>query len=201
MEAIPVFHCLYHDYALSYGTVHQLGGEHPGAYTYGEALILNSGQALMVENYYKEDIGTDRFSRELEYLRRLCQARKRAHKWLTFGRWLPPVDLATDIVRVTFGPSPEDTMRVPAVLTSSWGLEDGSVCILLINHTGHPRRASYTIPTETYGLAAESVEVAELGEDGEKPVDCADGHSALDRVDVVPRWSVRVLVLRPAGRR
>jgi hypothetical protein len=99
---IPLFHSVYHDYAITYGSVLQLTEVHPRAFFYGEALVLVGGQQLMVEGYLSADVGTDRYSEYLEYLGGLVQARKRAREYLLFGRWLPPVEMEVDDVEVAW---------------------------------------------------------------------------------------------------
>ena len=188
---IPLFHSVYHDYALTYGSVLQLTEEYPDAYYYGEALVLTGGQQLMVEGYMAWDIGTDHYAEYLSYLRKLVQAHRAARRFLLYGRWMPPVVTNVDRVQVRWSRTRPPKKGIPAVLGSAWYL-DGSLCLVFVNHTDQERTIQYRLPLGEYGLAGDGCVLYDLTEGTESPVERLAGETVERREQIAAR-SPRVL--------
>ncbi|MBI3944536.1 MAG: hypothetical protein HY321_01325 [Armatimonadetes bacterium] len=193
---IPMFHSVYHDYAMTYGTVQTLDQPFPDAYYFGEALVMTGGSQPMVCGYFAHHVGTDAFSDYLGYLERLVKARKRARNYLTYGRWLPPVAMEAQEVDVKWSDQARPK-RTPAVLSTCWGDEAGSVGIVMVNHTGEEQKVRYSFRAADYGLPAGELVLLELAPEGEKVV--AAGLSAdFQREESIGPRQPRVFMVRPA---
>jgi len=164
---IPMYPSVYHDYAMTYGTVQTMDQSFAEAYYLGEALVFTGGSQPMICGYFAKHVGTDEFGDYVEYLERLVRVRKRARKFLTYGRWLPPVQMEAETVEVQWSDDGRPK-TVPAVITTSWGADDGSVGIVMVNHTGEDRSIRYQFQGERTGLSGGTFTLAELTAEGEK---------------------------------
>jgi hypothetical protein len=191
---IPLFHSVYHDYAITYGSVLRLTEKFPEAYYYGEALVLAGGQQLMVEDYMAWDIGTDHYADYLAYLRKLVQVRRWARPYLLYGQWMPPLELSADKVEVHWSASKPPKTGISAVLNSVWYL-DGVLCIVLANHTGQERTFEYCLALSEYGLENNAHTLWELTEEGEIAQGRAED-GIIARSGTIGARSPRVFVIR-----
>lgn len=191
---IPMFHSVYHDYAMTYGTVQTLDQPYPDAYYFAEALVFTGGSQPMVCGYFSHHAGTDAFSDYLGYLESLVKARKRARNYLTYGRWMPPVRVDVEDVDVEWSEKSRPK-RAPAVIATCWGDADGTVGMVMVNHTGEARTVGYTFKGEEYGFGGGNLVLSELTEEGEKTL--AEGLPAVfHREEMIDRRQPRVFVVR-----
>lgn len=191
---IPLFHSVYHDYALTYGTAMRLVEQFPDAYYYGEALVLNGGQQLMVEDYMAWDVGTGHYDHYLTYLQTLLEVRHNAHDYLTMGEWVPPVDMDVHNVDIQWSATHPAKTGVPAVITSTWRL-NGSLCLILANHTASAQEIAYTLRLADYGLSPDACCLFRL-EENQEPVECSLAPDGLHRRETIPARSAVAYVVR-----
>lgn len=192
---IPLFHSIYHDYAITYGSVWQLTDTHPDAYCYSEALVLAGGQQLMVEGYLTSDVGTSNYQDYLQYMRRLLQARVSVRPHLLYGEWLPPVTMQVDTVDIKWSDRQPPKRDIPAVITSSWGDEDGSICLVFVNHTAETRTIRYELRCADYGIKPGSANLIEkVGE--EERVLAENLPEVFEREESFAPRSPRVFIIR-----
>ena len=166
---IPMFSSVYHDYAMTYGSVQTMDEAFEDTYYLGEALVFAGGSQMIICGYFAKHVGTDEHGECLDYLERLVRARKRARKYLTYGRWLPPVAMDVEQVEVRWSDDGKPK-RVPAVVTTSWGAADGSVAVVMVNHTAAERTVRYSFRADDYGLSGRGLRLSELTQDGLRPL-------------------------------
>lgn len=141
---IPMFHSVYHDYHISYGTVSTFKPrthrdtifmEH---FYYSEALTLVGGGQLMISGPAAGDETNEKFKPFFDYMETLTRTRKAARRHFNLGRWLPPLPLACDTVDIRFSKDLPPKQGIPAVLSGCFEY-DGEVLAVLVNHTREPR--------------------------------------------------------------
>ncbi|MBI3944509.1 MAG: hypothetical protein HY321_01185, partial [Armatimonadetes bacterium] len=200
---IPMFHSVYHDYHMTYGTTSTFqpargAGEFIwDGFRLSEALVLVSGCQLMISGVFAGDENKDEFARQLRYMEVLTRARKAGRKFFNLGVWKPPLPIQCDQVAVTYSANRPPKEGIPAVLSGCFELE-GELCAALVNHTEQSREAVVDISPKAYGLAGESFEIwsvypgaetrlGRIGPEGEK------------RTVTLSPASAQVLILRPVG--
>ena len=192
--SIPIYHSVYHDYAMTYGTVQTMDQKFPDAYYLGQALVFTGGSQPMICGYFAKHVGTDAFKDYLDYLERMVKIRKRARNYLTYGRWLSPVEIKVEEVDAKWSDE-ANPKRVPAVFTTTWGDEEGSVCVVMVNHTAQDRKVKYSFLGEEYGLDSGNLSLIELTEDGEKVL-ARDLPSTFGREETIGARQPRIFVVR-----
>ena len=144
----------------------------------------------------------DQYRREAEYLRDLAQCRSRAHKFLSEGEMLAPLDIG-EIPKVTVeGFSIWDAkkpyhLEIPAVLTSAWRAADGSVAIALTNFTDEDRSVRLDIPLASLGLYPNAkYNIVRIRPDGIRPAGDFAG-PRLRLTQPMPARSALILEISP----
>ncbi|MBI3944557.1 MAG: hypothetical protein HY321_01430 [Armatimonadetes bacterium] len=194
---IPMFHSVYHDYHLTYGTVQTFQERNPDLFRYGEALCLVGGGQLGVSGFFTGDERKPQAQPYLEYMEMLSKAHVAARAWLNLGVWKPPAAVACECVAIAAMPDLPPTQGIPAVLSGCF-LLDGEVCVVLVNHTQRPQQAVVTLPPAGHGMAAGAFSVrrthpgpeTDLGRTG------PDGDARAFTFDPA---SAQILVLRPVA--
>ena len=191
---IPLSNSVYHEYGMVYGSGQPMDRVLPDAFYLGYALVLVGGTIPLISGYFAKHVGTDELKDYVEYLVRLVKARKSAHKYLAFGRWLPPVELEVEEVDAQWSEEGKPK-RVPAVVTATWKDEEGSVCLALVNHTGQERKIKYSFPGEGYGMTNGGLTLVELTEDGERVL-ASDLPPTFEREEEIGPRQPKVFVVR-----
>ncbi|MHC4872375.1 MAG: DUF6259 domain-containing protein [Planctomycetota bacterium] len=153
---IPMFHSVYHDYHISYGTVSTFVPT-PGAavipehFYYSEALTLVGGGQLMISGLFAGDETKEKFQPLLNYMENLTRARISARKFFNLGRWLPPLEIDCEATEVPF----TDKLKkknIPVILSGCFEFE-GELCAALVNHTGREVSGTVNFYPKLYGLS------------------------------------------------
>ncbi|MBN1257334.1 MAG: hypothetical protein JXA52_06475 [Planctomycetes bacterium] len=164
---IPMFHSVYHDYHITYGTVSTFKPR--GAsdlmsmdkFRYAEALTLVGGGQLMISGVFGEDDKNERFAPFFNYMEMLTRTRIAGRKWLNLGVWKPPVDINCALCAVPFSGTLPPKERIPAIISGCF-LLDNQLCIILVNHTAQPQSASFSMDLQEYGLEGDNFTLKEL---------------------------------------
>ncbi|MBI3944510.1 MAG: hypothetical protein HY321_01190 [Armatimonadetes bacterium] len=200
---IPMFHSVYHDYHMTYGTTSTFqaargaGAVVSDGFRLSEALVLVSGCQLMVSGVLAGDERKEGFQPQLDYMEKLTRARKAGRKFFNLGVWKPPLTIECERVDVAYSANRPPKEAIPAVLSGCFELE-GELCMALANHTEQPRDAVVDISPKAYGLAGEAFELwsvypgaetrlGRIGPEGEK------------RTVALGPASAQVLILRPVA--
>lgn len=162
---IPMFHSVYHDYHISYGTVQTFADDNLEAFRYGEALSLVGGGQLMVSGFFEGDDRNEKCRPHLEYMETLIRARMTARRWLNLGEWKPPLTVSCECVSVPFSKTAPPKQDVPAVLSGCYLLDD-ALCIVLVNHTDRRQKVGFELDGKDVGLPGGRFELATLYPEG-----------------------------------
>ena len=192
---IPMFHSVYHDYHMTYGTVSSFKQRDLAHFWYAEALCLVGGQQLMLAGFFAGDWDNDRFRPHTEYMLMLGRAHVAARTWLNLGEWRPPARVRCEAVDIPIEDRP-DKRSQPAVVSGAFAL-DGTACVVLVNHTNSEQSATVTVDPARCGLAGGAWDLRRIHPDetmlGEGLTQAAD-------VDVTfAPTSAQVWTLGPAG--
>lgn len=201
---IPLFHSVYHDYHLTYGTVSTFKPNtgdrlfNFDAFRLREALCLVGGNQLMVSGFFAGDEKREEMQPQLRYMETLVAAHVAARKWLNLGAWKPPAALQCDVVDVDMTESqtkPSPPKRgIPAILSGCFELE-GELCIALVNHTAQPRTATLQLDPSAYGLDGQRFSVRKIYPENAEPA--SSGSQQIDINVRVPAASAQVFVVAP----
>ncbi len=154
---IPMFHSVYHDYHMTYGTVSDfknpktLEKANMEAFRLQEALCLTGGGQLMISGFFAGDENAEKFHEQREYMENLIKAHMAARKWLNLGVWKAPLNIRCDKVSVKYLPDLPPKENIPAVLSGCFEL-DGQLCAVLVNHTSITRKISFELQLANYGI-------------------------------------------------
>jgi hypothetical protein len=194
---IPMFHSVYHDYHMTYGTVSTFRptGRVPVEFEWfccGEALALIGGGQLMVSGASKGDENRPEVQPYYDYMNTLVRARGSATRFFNLGTWRSPLDLecARVSVLVTADGAPKE--NIPAVLNGCFEL-DGELCIVLVNHTPTEQRLSFTLNPETYGFGPGPLRLSVIHPKDEPVADGVTG--SLRHEATLPPRSAQVMLL------
>lgn len=161
-QPIPLFHSVYHDYHMTYGTsstftpVRRNPPVPMEAFRYAEALCLVGGGQLMISGFFAGDENRETARPYLDYMETLTRAHVAARKWLNLGVWRPPLNLRCDLVAVPFSDKLPPKKGIPAILSGCFEL-DGELCLVLVNHTDHERKGTFDVDARGSGLAGRDV--------------------------------------------
>jgi hypothetical protein len=153
---IPMFHSVYHDYHITYGTVSTFKPRRSGQahflehFHYAEALTLVGGGQLMISGVFGGDEDKEKFRPFFEYMEKLTRARKCARNHFNLGRWLPPPAVDCDRVDVKYNSNRPPKVNIPAVLGGAFEYES-EVVVPLVNHTEQERAATVDLAPERFG--------------------------------------------------
>ncbi|MBI3944482.1 MAG: hypothetical protein HY321_01035 [Armatimonadetes bacterium] len=157
MMPIPMFHTVYHDYHMTYGTrgtIRPARGRQPEEFEWfrcGEALALVGGGQLMISGAQKGDEDRPGIQPYYEYMNTLIRARMAATRFLNLGVWKPPLALECARVDVMVQKGKPPKRNVPAVLNGCFELE-GELCVALVNHTAAEQAVALTLDPAAYEL-------------------------------------------------
>lgn len=199
---IPMFHSVYHDYHMTYGTVSTfkpVTGDRKfclDLFRFREALVLAGGSQLMVSGFFTGDENREHIQPQLNYMETLVRAHMAARKWLNLGVWKPPVPLECDTVDLDVNESNagERSPRrgIPAVLIGCYEL-DNELCIVLVNHTGQERKAAFSLDPKAYGLAGSRFVLKRVHPDAPRVLSETEGILRFE--GVLPPASAHALVV------
>ena len=137
---IPMFHSVYHDYHITYGTISTFrpkAGDPPVImehFCYAEALTLIGGGQLMISGAFPGDDTKEEFAPFFDYMETLTGARKSAREHFNMGRWLPPLRIECDTVDLKFNADRPPKRNLPTVISGCFEY-NGSIVAALVNHT------------------------------------------------------------------
>ncbi len=194
---VPMFHSVYHDYHISYGTVSTFKPRtasqvvYPDKFRFAEALCLVGGGQLMISGPMAGDDQKPAFQPFFDYMGTLVGARKAGRAFFNLGRWRPPLAIVCERVEVTVASNRPPKQGVPAVLSGCFEL-DGEVCAAVVNHTDREQKAALELRPGTLDAAAGPVIWARVYPE---PREAGKG-SRLETV--VPPMSAQVYRFRPA---
>lgn len=156
---IPMFHSVYHDYHMTYGTVSTFVSRTKIPTTFewfrcGETLCLVGGNQLMISGAFAGDENKDALRPYFDYMNMLTQARKAARVFFNLGVWQPPLPLECARKDVVVKETEPPKRNVPAVLSGCYAL-DGALCIVLVNHTDAPQTVRFFLDPAAYGMTGE----------------------------------------------
>jgi hypothetical protein len=186
-EPIPMFHAVYHDCAVLFGSYSSLtrppyddlwpaqhAPQNPLQLLdekFAQQFRLEQGRAFvwgqqpMLANFLPEQLVTRRS--ELDFVLRIARLRSRAGKYLRDGVFLrPPVTLTGEATipmsRLSIYAGQQDavqeyTKTVPIVLSGAWQATDGSIAVALVNLADEPVPARVTLERPDYPLAPQGV--------------------------------------------
>lgn len=149
---IPLFHSVYHDYHLTYGTVSTFIEPLPAKFRFAEALCLVGGTQLMVSGFLAHDERKEKLRPYLDYLHTLVDAHRAARRWLNLGEWKPPAGVACARVSVPISDTLPPKRNIPAIVNGCFKL-GRTLGLVLVNHTDRSQRGSVTLRPADYGLA------------------------------------------------
>jgi hypothetical protein len=147
---IPMFHSVYHDYHISYGTVstfkpptssERVFVEH---FYYAEALTLVGGGQLMISGVFAGDDENEQFKPFFDYMETLTRARKAARNHFNLGRWLPPPQIACESVDIKYKDEYPPKLNIPVIAAGCFEYED-EVVVALVNHRTTPHNAQFQL--------------------------------------------------------
>lgn len=194
---IPMFHSIYHDYHLTYGTVMTFKQTEMAHFRYAEALCLVGGGQLMVSGLFDKDWTKEKFQPHLRYMEMLTRAHIAGRKWLNLGVWKPPLAIAGDRVAVPFSSVHPPKADIPAVVNGCFEL-DGELCLVFVNHTDQPRTGTFELSPAAYGLKGSSVDLWQIHPGTE--IRRAQGVAgAVKQALTLAPMSAQVLVVKAAG--
>ncbi len=153
---IPMFHSVYHDYHMSYGTVSTFRPRThrdeviPEGFRLREALCLVGGGQLMISGLFAGDEVDDQFAEPLAYMEELTRAHAAGRRFFNLGEWKPPLPVACETVSVTHHSAHAPKEDIPAVLSGCFAL-DGEACAVLVNHTDRQQEARVTVDPAACG--------------------------------------------------
>jgi len=197
---IPMFHSVYHDYHLTYGTVSTLKPRpdtpcHVEQFRYAEALCLVGGGQLMVSGVFAGDEEKEQYAPLFDYLETLTRAHIAARPFLNLGVWKPPLDLTCERTELEWQVGQPAKRDIPTVLNGCFEL-NGELCVVLVNRTASEQGIQFEVDPRQYGLTGESLELVAI-HPGEQVVAPSITMGSPQQL-VVPSLSAQVLVLRPA---
>jgi hypothetical protein len=152
---IPLFPAVYSGYIITFGRyLLKEDLENSTAFIQKVGQMFVFGAQLGWFGLY--EILEDKYRPEAEYLRKLAKCYSLARKYLVFGKMLKPPVLETESMEISskwnvFGTAQE--VRLPAVLSSAWRAEDGTVGLVLTNTSTSSQVVSYLINAKEYGLS------------------------------------------------
>ncbi len=152
---VPLFHSVYHDYHITYGTVQTFKESNMPAFRFAEALSLVGGGQLMVSGFFPGDHEKEKFIPKLVYLEKLVNARMAARKWLNLGVWKPPLKINCEKMDLIVKEGQPGKKDIPVVLSGCYEL-DGQLCVVLVNHTAKEQTGNFMINLPEYGITKES---------------------------------------------
>jgi len=188
---IPMFHSVYHDYHMTYGTVQTFKETDLARFRFGEALCLVGGGQLMISGFFPGDEKKEKFKPHLDFMEALTKAHVAGRRWLNLGVWKPPLDVQCDRVEVPFSATDPPKKNLPAILNGCFEL-DGELCIVLVNHTAEPRQGRVRLDPRTHGLAGAAFRLDAL-----TPLATGDFSNPLEWRVNLPAASAHTLILRP----
>lgn len=189
---IPMFHSVYHDYHMTYGTVSTFKKENKPSFAFCEALCFVAGQQLMISGFFAGDQDKEIYQPELQYIMMLARAHKAARKWLNLGVWMPPLDIVCDRVDITYHPERPPKPDMPSVVNGCFNL-DGELCMALVNHTDKAQDVAFTIDPAVYGLGDRPRTLSVLHPEPEDLGELSSDGPSEHSMTVEPR-SCRILV-------
>lgn len=199
---IPLFHSVYHDYHITYGTVSTFKSRTPqkkfcwDGFRLSEALVFVSGCQLMISGVFAGDEEKEEFAPQFSFMEMLTLARKEGRNWFNLGVWKPPVPMDCDHVQVVYDHERPPKEDIPAILSGCFEL-DGKLCIALVNHTEEDRKGRAEIDPSAYGLAGDVFTLKSIHPAEKTP---ARGVSGIIKQDIaLPACSAQILVLSPTG--
>ncbi|MBM4044471.1 MAG: hypothetical protein FJ279_05100 [Planctomycetes bacterium] len=192
---IPMFHSVYHDYHMTYGTVQTFKQTDMPHFRFAEALCLVGGAQLMVSGFFAGDEAKDKFRPHLDYMEALTRAHVAGRKWLNLGVWKPPAALRCDSVEVAYWPDLPPKTGIPVILNGCFEL-GGELCIVLVNHTAQAREGTLSLDPKAYGLDGAAFELWSLGPGAKKRL-VSDSAGALEWRVALPPASAQVLAIVP----
>lgn len=200
---IPMFHSVYHEYHMTYGTTSTFKPT-TSAQTFcwegfrlSEALVLVSGCQLMISGIFAGDETKEKFRPQLEYMDMLTRARKAGREFFNLGVWKPPLAVKCDRVEVVYNAKSPPKQDVPAVLSGCFEL-DGRLCIVLVNHTDKERQAAFDLDPQAYGLSGQAFELERIHPGTAAPVARIGGKHATQKITLGP-LSAEVYLVKPVA--
>lgn len=133
-NTIPLFQAVYSGYAVGFGKrVVMEDLENPVLFRAKQAELFSDGG---VPGWVEKMILFDKYSDQLAFLRRLADERKRLSKYLMKGQLVKPVKIIGNVDTITaqvkwFGR--DWSINIPALRSSVWKAQDGTIAIVMIN--------------------------------------------------------------------
>jgi hypothetical protein len=198
---IPLFHSVYHDYHMTYGTVSTFTRSWDSGHSFdhfclSEALVLVGGCQLMISGIFSGGEKNPEMHPYLDYMEVLTRARKAGRKYFNLGVWKAPLPIECDRIEVSYDPKRPPKEDIPTVLSGCYELE-GELCIALVNHTGEERKAAFPLLPANHGLTGAAYDIWSIYPGSETKVGKVDAKGAPQTVTMAPR-SAQVWILKPA---
>jgi len=197
---IPMFHSVYHDYHMTYGTVSTFkprGSEifRIETFRYAESLCLVGGGQLMISGVFAGDEAREQYAAQFDYMETLTRAHVAARPFLNLGVWKPPLELECERVEIPWQDGLPLKRDIPAVLHGCFEL-DGELCVVFVNHTEAERAIRFRIDPARYALTDGPFELR-LIHPTQKILATACTPPAKEQMTIAP-LSAQVLLAKPS---
>lgn len=152
---IPLFHSVYHEYHMTYGSVMSVAEPDMDHFRFAEALCLVGGSQLSITGYANAEVekAKPRIRAEpyLKYYDKLIGAHKAGREWLNGGAWKPPLDISCDRKDIIFDAKQAAKKNIPVIISGCFEL-NGELCAVLINHTDKAQKYNFELGGNEYGF-------------------------------------------------
>ena len=134
------------------------------------------------------------------FIKKSMDVRYRVMPYLNVGQMMRPLEVTKPLPTVTriwrLNDTPEHVL--PVVLNSVWKAADGTIGIVLFNHTDQSQTIDYRCDLAACGLEGTNFEISRI--DGPQPQELGAVHGrVLERTDTVDPYTVVVLKVAPSS--
>ena len=156
-ERIPLRQAVYHDYWLSFGRTLSAGyADTENLYEAFCGVLFNSGQQLgRIDITHSDFIDSPEYSAQRAFLSELINLKYAARPWLNYGTMMrPPATSGIPNIATTYH---DETIVLPAVLTSVWDDPDGNLALVVTNISHAPHTFDVTLDLDQYDVPPASL--------------------------------------------